>query len=189
MLEKSLPLRSRSLARPMTAAYCEIQSSMPEPKARTRDAHVENDLVEELHGVAAKHERHNVQVDLAAQRGEVDGGHALDMAVTVEELPGGVDRGRGRAGSGRERGRGADVAESDVVAHLVVADGRHGEDWERGQTGKGQTGKGQTGKGQTGKGQTGKGQTGKGQTERARRKGPDGKGQTKRGQLGKARAG
>lgn len=71
-------------------------------------------------------------VNLAAQGGEVDGGHALGMAVMIEEVPGGVHvcvSVGGRAASGARGGGlglGANVLKRDVVAHLVVADGRHG---------------------------------------------------------------
>lgn len=125
---------------PMTAAYCGSGRKVKQDKRRRTGTHIEDDLVEKLHGVAAKHQGHDTPVDLAAQDSEVDGGNALGIAVVAEVAPSGVDiclgargidearRGTGGVGmTGGGVGRGADTAKSDIVAHLVVADGRHVE--------------------------------------------------------------
>lgn len=53
---------------------------------------VENDLVEELHRIAAKHERHNVPVNLAPQLVNVDIVRSTSrIAVLIEEVPSCID--------------------------------------------------------------------------------------------------
>ena len=59
--------------------------------------YIENNLIEELHRITAEHDGDNVPIDLATQSLELRlGGSGLgDIAVRVEELPGGVDVGAG----------------------------------------------------------------------------------------------
>lgn len=73
-----------------------------------RDAtHVEDNFVEELHCVAQEHERHDVPIDLAAQRAQVDGINTLGIAVLVEELPRSIDV--VDSSSGRQKAGGSSI--------------------------------------------------------------------------------
>ena len=69
--------------------------------------HIQDDLVEELHRVAAKHERHNVPVNLVAESIDIDGSDAVDVdvAVLIEEFPRRVDLGATAGGVGVDTGR------------------------------------------------------------------------------------
>lgn len=58
------------------------------------DTHVENDFVEELHRIAAEHQRYDMPVDLAPQLLEIDRLMVV-VAVHVQELPRGIDGSEG----------------------------------------------------------------------------------------------
>lgn len=97
------------------------------------DAHdgsvVQNDLVEELHGVAQKHERHHAQVNLAPQPLHVDGTIGRSgIAVLIEKLPCLVDV--ALAGAIRLC-RGLRISEDGCRVLLFIDGGRHGEGEER----------------------------------------------------------
>ena len=78
--------------------------------------HVENDLVEELHGVAEEHQRDDVPVDLASHGGDVD--RVAGIVVAADEVVGSVQVRRILSIVGRGR-----LAGLDLVQLLSV--GRH----------------------------------------------------------------
>lgn len=67
-------------------------------------AHIQDNLVEELHSVTQEHEGNNVPVDLVAQSSQINRIDAFGVAMFVQELPGGIDI--GDTSSGREKSSG-----------------------------------------------------------------------------------
>lgn len=63
MLEKSFPCSLRSWLRPITAEYYNVVRISSHLKIRR--TYVENDLIKELHRIAAKHQRNNMTINLA----------------------------------------------------------------------------------------------------------------------------
>lgn len=79
---------------------------------------IEDDLVEELHRVAAEHQRHDMPINLSPQAVDIDGftvGRHLSMVV--EKLPRAVDIARAALGPVRRVG--------DVDVLLLILQGRH----------------------------------------------------------------
>lgn len=69
--------------------------------------YVENNLIEELHGVAQEHEGDNVPIDLVSQLGKIHFLNTLSISMLVEELPSGIDI--SDTGCGREKSSGVRI--------------------------------------------------------------------------------
>lgn len=50
-------------------------------------SHIENDFVQELQCVTQEHQRHDVEVDAAAQGRHVDGTNSYSISMVVKILP------------------------------------------------------------------------------------------------------
>lgn len=82
------------------------------------DTDIEDDLVEELHCVAAEHQRHDMPINLASQSIDIDGlTVSRHLSMIIKKLPRAVDIARAAFGPVRR------VSDVDVL--LLILQGRH----------------------------------------------------------------